>query len=374
MSSLLTPIGAFNAAEALLWFGFSCMMSILLRSLALRTRIGGVLEIIFVAAAFIITLSAHRNGMIHRPFFIGDYALIRGIDPATILMGIGCFAVVAMSALLMAENDQRRLPYHFVVIALLCSSLAGYVQLFGLPTPGVTDDMGLTGQELSGNSRQRENPFRDGENTAEDKQAPVAVVVFRDDYEPLNGSYYFRESAYSQFNGVMLDYSSRDDMDLDLISTFTNTEVSATLLPEAEEHHKEVKTTVGMLIPHRNPFGLESPVTYSSTTNPNASRFRRTYDTVSWAPTYNFEFLLGRKPEMKAGQMRFGQNICSYRMIHVIKSWLNQSLPSLNRNMPVTRLPKPGRLRLIWTKMASIASRTITPMRKIPLHHFCSVI
>ena len=295
MSSLLTPIGAFNAAEALLWFGFSCMMSILLRSLALRTRIGGVLEIIFVAAAFIITLSAHRNGMIHRPFFIGDYALIRGIDPATILMGIGCFAVIAMSALLMAENDQRRLPYHFVVIALLCSSLAGYVQLFGLPTPGVTDDMGLTGQELSGNSRQRENPFRDGENTAEDKQAPVAVVVFRDDYEPLNGSYYFRESAYSQFNGVMLDYSSRDDMDLDLISTFTNTEVSATLLPEAEEHHKEVKTTVGMLIPHRNPFGLESPVTYSSTTNPNASRFRRTYDTVSWAPTYNFEFLLGRK-------------------------------------------------------------------------------
>ena len=72
----------------------------------------------------------------------------------------------------------------------------------------------------------------------------------------------------------MLDYSTRDDMDLDLISTFTNTEVSATLLPEAEEHHKEVKTTVGMLIPHRNPFGLESPVTYSSTTNPNASRFK----------------------------------------------------------------------------------------------------
>ncbi|MAJ55616.1 MAG: hypothetical protein CBC67_06170 [Gammaproteobacteria bacterium TMED107] len=294
MSSLLTPIGTFNTAEVLLWFGISCSMSILLRSLALRTRYGGVLEIIFVASAFIITLSAHRNGMIHRPFFIGDYALIRGIDPATILMGIGCFAVIAMSALLMAENDQRRLPYHFVVIALLCSSLVAYVELFGLPTPGITDDMGLTGQELSGNSRKRENPFRDGENTAEDKQAPVAVVVFRDDYEPLNGSYYFRESAYSQFNGIMLDYSTRDDMDLDLISTFTNSEVFAALLPEAKEHHKEVKTTVGMLIPHRNPFGLESPVTYSSTTNPNASRFKRTYDTVSWAPTYNFEFLLGR--------------------------------------------------------------------------------
>ena len=70
----------------------------------------------------------------------------------------------------------------------------------------------------------------------------------------------------------MLDYSTRDDMDLDLISTFTNTEVSATLLLEAEEHHK-VKTTVGMLIPHRNPFGLES-LAYSSTTNPGSSRFK----------------------------------------------------------------------------------------------------
>ena len=295
LSSLLTPIGAFNSAEAFLWFGICFMASFLLRSLALRTRYGGVLEILFVATAFTITLSAHRNGMIHRPFFIGDYALIRGIDPATILMIIGCFAVIAMSALLMVENDQRRLPYHFTVIALLCLSLAAYVQLFGLPTPSVTDDMGLTGQEFSSNNRQQENPFRDGENTAEDKQAPVAVVVFRNDYEPLNGSYYFRESAYSQFNGVMLDYSTRDGMDLDLIPTFTDSEASAELTPEAEDQHKQVQTTVGMLIPHRNPFGLESPVTYSNTINPNDSRFKRTYNTTSWAPTYNFEFLLGRE-------------------------------------------------------------------------------
>tara|TARA_B100001057_G_scaffold125873_1_gene124685 strand:+ start:1947 stop:4085 length:2139 start_codon:yes stop_codon:yes gene_type:complete len=295
MSSLLSPIGAFKTAEALLWFSIGFMASVMLRSLALRTPFGSFLEVLFVATAFIITLSAHRNGMIHRPFFIGDYALIRGLDPATILMVIGCFAVITISALLMVEKDQRRLPYHFVVIALLCLSLIGYVQFFGLPTPSVTDDMGLTGQELSGSRRQRENPFRDGENTSEDKQAPVAVIVFRDDYSPLNGSYYFRESAYSQFNGVMLDYSSRDDMDVDLISSFTNSELSATSMPESEEQHKQVKTTVGMLIPHRNPFGLETPVTYSSAANPNNSRFKRTYDTLSWAPTYNLEFLLGRK-------------------------------------------------------------------------------
>ena len=291
----LSPLVAFELGEALNWFGLCLAATILLRTLALRTGFGGVLEILFVATAFVVTLSAHRNGMIHRPFFIGDYALIRGIDPATILMAFGCLAVIALSALLMAENNQRRLPYHFAVLGLLCFSLAGYVRFFGLPTPSMTDDLGLTGQESAGNNQQRDNPFRDGENTAEDKEAPVAVVVFRDDYEPLNGSYYFRESAYSQFNGTMLDYTTRADMDRDLIESFTNSEITAEVQPEAMTERKPVRTTVGMLIPHRNPFGLESPAAYTSTPNPNNLRFKRTYDTLSYAPTYDFEYLLGRE-------------------------------------------------------------------------------
>ncbi len=295
LASMLSPIVAFELGEALNWFGLCLAATTVLRSLAQRTSFGGVLEILFVATAFVVTLSAHRNGMIHRPFFIGDYALIRGIDPATILMAFGCLAVIALSALLMAENNQRRLPYHFAILGLLCFSLAGFVRFFGLPTPGMTDDLGLTGQEIAGNSQQKENPFRDGENTAEDKEAPVAVVVFRDDYEPLNGSYYFRESAYSQFNGVMLDYTSRGDMDRDLIESFTNTELTAEVLPQAMDQRKTVRTTVGMLVPHRNPFGLVSPATYINAANPNNLRFKRTYDTLSYAPTYDFEYMLGRE-------------------------------------------------------------------------------
>jgi len=213
LANLVSPIYAFNASEFVKWFAMSFSLTVSLRALAHRTSFGDVLEIFFVASAFVITLSAHRNGMIHRPFFIGDFALTRGMDPASILMALGCGAVLSLAALLMLENNQKRLPYHFAVLGLLCFSLVLYVRMFGLPTPQLTDDLGLTGSEGIGSNSQRENPFRDGQNNSDDKEAPVAIVVFRDDYAPVNGSYYFRESAYSQFNGSMLDFTSRDDMD-----------------------------------------------------------------------------------------------------------------------------------------------------------------
>lgn len=292
--SITSPVFAFNAGEFLQWLVFSAALTALLRTLAKRTSYGAVVEIVFVATAFVITLSAHRNGMIHRPFFIGDFALVRGIDPSSILMAFGCGAVLSLAALLMVENTQRRLPYHFGVLGVLCLSLLVYIRLFGLPTPQLTDDMGLTGQEQMGGGSQRENPFRDGENDASDKEAPVAVVVFRDDYEPINGSYYFRESAYSEFNGTMLDFTTRDDMDQDLIKGFTNTRTETDVMPLALDQRTPVRMTIGMLVAHRSPFGLESPIAYENVANPNNLRFKRTYDAYSLAPNYDFNYLLGR--------------------------------------------------------------------------------
>ena len=292
-ANLLGPINTFNSSEALKWFAMSAGTAWILRTLAKRTSYGAVLEILFVAVAFVVTLAAHRNGMINRPFMLGDFAITRGIDPSTLLLAFGCGAVLALAALLMAEQNQRRLPYHFVVLGLLCFSLIGYVRLFGLPTPQLTDDMGLTGQAANGSSSANENPFRDGENSTDDKEAPVAVVVFRDDYEPLNGSYYFRESAYSQFNGTMLDFSTRPDMDRDLIDHFTSSRAEAEVLPGAVDQRKQVRATIGMLVPHRSPFGLVSPVAYENKANPNNLRFKRTYESISLAPEFDYEDLLG---------------------------------------------------------------------------------
>ncbi len=294
-ANVLSPINAFNSAEFIKWFALASGITFALRTLAQRTGYGAIVEILFVASAFVITLAAHRNGMIHRPFLLGDFAITRGIDPSTILMAFGCAAVLALSALLMIENNHRRLPYHFAVLGVLCFGLLGYIQLFGLPTPQLTNDLGLTGQAESGRSTAQENPFRDGENSAEDREAPVAVVVFRDDYEPLNGAYYFRESAYSQFNGTMLDFATHSGMDQDLMDNFTNTRAETAQQPGALDQRTTVRSTIGMLVPHRSPFGLVSPIAYENKPNPNNLRFKHTYDAISLAPNYDYEYMIGRE-------------------------------------------------------------------------------
>ncbi len=263
--------------------------------MSLRYSWGAVLEIVFVATAFIITLSAHRNGMIHRPYFIGDFALIRGLDPSAILMAMGCGAVLCLAALLMMENNHRRLPWHFAVLGMLCFSLLAYVQFFGLPTPSYTDELGLTGAEAASGASQDDNPFRDSENDPENMQAPVAIVLFRDDYEPASGSYYFRETAYSQWNGSLLDITSRDDMDNDLVENFTTSSIQVEEGLISELSRKRVRNSVGMLTPHRRPFGLETPSIYMDTPNPNNLRFKRTYDVVSLVPTFPYDNLIGQE-------------------------------------------------------------------------------
>ncbi len=295
LANLFSPMGAYETGEVLQWLTFSAGLSAILRSIAQRADFGRVLEILFVATAFVITLAAHRQGMIHRPFFIGDFALTRGIDPSSILMAFGCGAVLSLAALLMIEQNHRRLPYHFTVLGILCFSLLIYVQFFGMPTPRMTDDLGLTGAARAEGSTQDENPFRDGENDTSDKQAPVAIVLFRDDYEPTGGAYYFRESAYSQFNGTMLSFPNREDLDEDLIDFFTPTRVEINEPLPSPQLRKTVRTTIGLLAPHRTPFGLDTPIAYANTPNPNNLRFKQTYDAYSMVPEYDFSNLIGRE-------------------------------------------------------------------------------
>ncbi len=297
VASLFGPVAAFHLAEGVKWLCFSFALTGAVRVLAVRSSAGGIIEVLLVATGFVIILSAHRNGMINRPFFLGDFALSRGLDPATILLVLGCGAVLCLSALLLVEENRRRLPYHFALFGLLCLSLIGYVQTFGLPTPQMTDDLGLTGNS----AQRRENPFHDGENNTENKQAPVAIVVFRDDYEPDGGAYYFRESAYSQWNGYMLDFASHPEMDRDLIPA-PGAPARETV---ASEGRKPVSTTIGTLVPHRSPFGLVAPVAMENAPNPNNLRFKRTWDAHSLAPDFDLNELFG----LAAGNPRWPEEV-----------------------------------------------------------------
>jgi transglutaminase-like putative cysteine protease len=294
-SAALGAMTIYQLGQLLFWASLAASIALALRLYARRYSWGSLPELVFVASAFVITLAAHQRGMIDRPYFIGDYALIRGLDPSNILMGIGVLAVLTLTVLLMLENRQQRLFYHVSVLAMLCFSLLIYVRFFGMPTPSMTDDLGLTGQAANRGSSQSENPFRDGENDANDREAPVAIVLFRDDYEPEGGAYYFRESAYSQFNGQMLWTAERDDLDLDLVEQFPASPVSVSEHVPGQDKRRSVTTTIGLLTPHRSPFGLDSPVRFEPAPNPNSLRFRQTYTVESLVPAFDFADLIGRK-------------------------------------------------------------------------------
>lgn len=296
LAALTGAMTLYHAGQFLFWFVLAAAVAVALRHAARRRSWGALPELLFVASAFVITLAAHQRGMIDRPYFIGDFALIRGMDPTTILMGIGVAAVLTLTVLLMMENRHRRLPYHFAFLGILCFSLLFYVQFFGLPTPRLTDDLGLTGQQGSGSSNsQNESPFRDGENNASDREAPVAIVLFRDDYEPAGGAYYFRESAYSQFNGSVLWHADHPELDLDLVDSFPASPIDVSDEVPAQHLRRRVTTTIGLLTPHRSPFGLDAPVRYEPAPNPNSLRFRQTYTVTSLVPEFDFSQLVGRK-------------------------------------------------------------------------------
>lgn len=285
----------YQASQFVFWFTLAAAIAIALRHTARRHAWGALPELLFVASAFVITLAAHQRGMIDRPYFIGDFALIRGLDPTTILMAIGVSAVLALAVLLMMENQHRRLPYHFTILAALCFSLLFYVQFFGLPSPQLTNDLGLTGQQGGAGGSNPDNPFRDGENDASDREAPVAIVLFRDDYEPANGAYYFRESAYSEFNGSLLWTAENPDLDPDLVAQFPSSPIDVSGEIPAQDKRRSVTTTIGLLTPHRSPFGLDAPVRFETAPNPNSLRFRQTYTVTSMVPEFEFPDLIGRK-------------------------------------------------------------------------------
>jgi len=297
------PLALYSVGEFIAGFALAAALCGSLHLLSQRGGAGRLCELVFIACAIVFTLTAHRNGMIDRPFVLGDFALIRGYDPAYLLMGIGTVSLLVLTAINMQETNKVRAVYHLATLIAVCLLLTVFVSRFGLPTPELTNDLGLTGQQ--GNGSQEDNPFQDSTNDPKDKAAPVAVVVFHDDYEPVDGSYYFRESAYSQFNGQRIDYATRADMDTDLLTGFdrpidsrdSNTEqgLDYATSPLSEAPRMAVRTTIGTLVPHRSPFGLDTPTAFKRIPNPNATRFDNAYEAISHVPLFEFDILLGRK-------------------------------------------------------------------------------
>ncbi len=252
------------------------------RAASARHRSSAMLEAGFIALAFGALVVAHRHGAIHRPFEIADPILERGGDPAIAVLVIGTCAGIVIGLLLLSERSLWRSALHVVCAIVLLLVVLGTTQLVGLPPPPETGD-GLSlrdGESTEGQDgvQQPGGPQFQDEYDQSGAQVPVAIVLLHDDYSPPTGVYYFRQDAFSQYNGVRMIGTTMPGVDDDVAPGYPTTSlVAITHAPEAGRYRSTVETTVGMLADHPRPFGLESPIALIPSGNPDRTRFRRTY-------------------------------------------------------------------------------------------------
>ncbi len=150
-------------------------------------------------------------------------------------------------------------------------------------------------QQGGGQNQQQQQPDLDQQPSEGSKPAPMAVVLLGDDYSPPLQAYYFRQDAWSHFNGSRLVAPNRPDVDRDIVRRFPARPIKVRETPPSA-FHTEVHAEIVLLAKHAQPFALESAISMQPEPNPNPARFLRAYSTVSLAPDYELEELIGREP------------------------------------------------------------------------------
>ena len=300
----LGPSTALRAGDAVLFGLGAAGISFALRSLSARRRSLAALEVVAVAAAFMQLVVAHRHGAINRPFELADPIIAAGGDPSLVFYVVGGLAALAVVLLLVSERSAWRAVLHVVAVALVLGLVLGLTDLLDPPMPSAASDLGLRpeGGDSGGSGEEQERPqgepppdrppeFKDDYDNSQDL-VPVAVVLFHEDYSPPTGTYYFRQGAFSQYNGRRLIGAS-DDLDRDLAEGFPSRTYTVDEPPLLNQNRRSVESTVALLTEHNRPFGLESPVRFAPAANPDPRRFERLYRVESAVLTSDFFSMIG---------------------------------------------------------------------------------
>jgi transglutaminase-like putative cysteine protease len=301
--------GAVALVEALRATAVIGGLAFLVRTAAARSQPAAVAEVALVAGAVAISFSAHRGGQVHRPLGLSDWAWSHAIDPALVFLVLGVAATGILAALLVAESRRLRLPIHALAIVLLGVLVIAGLQGSGLSLTTPDGGLGLTGEAepqpedakegkgQRGKTDRRDMlqledlPFRDDYESNGD-QAPVAVVVLHDDHSPPTGVYYFRQTAFSHYNGFRL-VESASGYDEDVLRIFPSRPWEVPDAPPVSASRASLPTSFGLLVDHVKPFALDSPARVEPRAVVEDFRFQRTYHVVSHVQTLPYERMLG---------------------------------------------------------------------------------
>jgi len=303
----LGPATALRTGDVL-FFGFAGVALVGgLRALSSRHRALLILELGAVAFAFAQIVVAHRHGAINRTFEVADPIIASGADPTYVFLTVGACGTAALVLLLMSERSLLRSAIHLAMVLLVLLVIGGTTSMLDPPPPpeagmglGLrpdesdeeSDEDGEGGGSGGGQQDDEDLEFHDELDTSQDR-VPVGVVLFHDDYSPPSGTYYFRQGAFSQYNGRRLVGAIDPGLDRDLAPEFPSGTVAVQDAPAIDVTRERVETTVALLADHTRPFALEAPVELRSAQNPNPERFKRLYRVVSASQALPFQAMLG---------------------------------------------------------------------------------
>jgi len=349
----LGPATALRVGDAVQLGVGALALSTGIRVLSSRHRAFAVLEVGFVGVAFAQLVVAHRQGAIHRPFEIADPIIASGGDPTIAMLAVGAGASLVVVLLLLSERSLLRSFLHMFVVVAVLLLVFGTAATVGLPQPPPTGGgLGLRPDEEEqeggdtgrGQGSQRNNEqleFRDNYDS-EANRVPLGVVLLHDDYSPPSGVYYFRQGAFSQYNGRRLVKASRGDVDRDIAPAFpAGGPLEIPGAPEPGAARATLETTVALLAEHTRPFALESPLELRPSQNPDARRFRRVYRSVSASLTADLASMLGGRagdpswtPEQWAHYTEAPEDP---RYRELAREILDERLPDDMREEPIAR-------------------------------------
>ncbi|MCS6798618.1 MAG: hypothetical protein NZ898_08810 [Myxococcota bacterium] len=130
------------------------------------------------------------------------------------------------------------------------------------------------------------------ESTSRGSPAPLAVVVFDNDYDPPSETYYFRQEAWSRWNGFRLVPSDVPGTDQDTLDRFPTERVD--LPPPPARDRVRVSGRVAVLVEQHYPMALETATAFAPMPNPDPERFVVAYRFESLAQRVPYEQLLQR--------------------------------------------------------------------------------
>lgn len=276
------PAGALLAGDAIVFGLGSFVVSTVLRTLSARWPAMTILEVVSIGAGFATLVVAHRHGAIHRPYALADPLISAGEDPAIAILAVGAAGALVIGLLLLAERSFMRSIFHIAVMAVLLVVIVWTTVMSEdvLPSPasggGGLQLQDTEQQSQSGRRSSEDLPFVD--EYPDPVPIPEAVVIFHDDYSPPSGYYYFRQGAFSQYNGTRLVAATIHGVDEDVHNVFpTGRAFEARWAPGVTQDRRTLETTVGLMEDNSAPLALEAPERFLRASNPAPQRFRRVY-------------------------------------------------------------------------------------------------